>query len=213
MDITISLDHFNCGFCELTKKYPVIYSARPIYYEKIGDKIFSTFRVTITGFKNDIKKYLKELRKKNLIQKIRVIGEETNSLEFFSDLIAPIKNNVLYILWKNGIALESDFKIYDGKEIFEIKTPDKMLKFLVKELEKEGTVKVIKKTNRPDLKDVLTEKERFALKLARQWSYYNEKRGITLDELAKKCGISRTAFRNNIRRAERKLFSKIIDDL
>jgi len=213
--VTFAVDHFNCISCKLSRKYPeVIYEGQPLYYEKIGrNKIFSTFRVIIRYPRKDIfKKYFNELKEYKMVDDIRLLKQTETTFEYFSDFTSPIKHNIFYTLWKHRIVLNSNVKIVNGEEFFDAEIPENLLQTIIKDLEKNGKVRIVKRIEDKKDKKILTEVELNSLKLAKRFGYYREKRNITLDELAEKCNISRTGFRNNLRRAERKLFSKIIDD-
>jgi len=212
--VTFAVDHFNCISCKLSRKYPeVIYEGQPLYYEKIENKVFSRFRVKLrSSNKIAIHKYLNELEKFNMLKKIYVIKKTDTTFEYFSDFITPVKTSLFYRLWKHKLSLESSVKIINGEEIFDVKIDDNLIPKVLKDFRKIGQPRIIKRIE--DSKDaaLLTDIELNSLKLAKRFGYYREKRNITLDELAEKCNISRTGFRNNLRRAERKLFSKVIDD-
>ena len=70
--------------------------------------------------------------------------------------------------------------------------------------------KILKDDN---YKKMLTEKQKQALELAIKHEYYSWPKGITLEQLAEKIGVSRSVFQEHLRKAEEKIMPGMIDKL
>ena len=63
----------------------------------------------------------------------------------------------------------------------------------------------------PKLSPDFTQHQRDALEIARENGYYNFPKKIDLNKLAKKAGLSKSTFREHLKRAEAKVLSNSIE--
>jgi predicted DNA binding protein len=124
-----------------------------------------------------------------------------------------IKEDSSYrLVFEQNCLYTSPVKQRDGYEVYTVITerPDELERLLGK-LKEIGSVKVF---NVGDVKETankyaLTTKQMEALTLALSNDYYTWPRKVNLDELSKKTGINRRTLQENLRRAEKKVFSSL----
>jgi predicted DNA binding protein len=104
--------------------------------------------------------------------------------------------------------------VLNGYEIHTVLSPDvKALNHLLGELGEIGEVKILRiGEHREDAPGRLTERQKQALQTALFYDYYSWPRRVTLEELARTANLSRVSFQEHLRKAEAKLFPKLIRD-
>lgn len=79
-----------------------------------------------------------------------------------------------------------------------------------------GIIKNIKieklKNNESDILSDLTKNQRKILKFAKKFGYYDYPRKITSEELSKKTGIDKDVILECLRKTEKQIFTKILED-
>lgn len=154
----------------------------------------------------DIKKYFKTHK---LIKKSEILQEENNKLliQIFTDT-TKIKS-IVHAVLKNKCFLSNKVPLIDDFEIWTIAAPKKTaIKNALNEIRKMGKFKLlyIKKSSFDGFN--LSDNQEKILRLAIQLGYYNWPKKISIQELAKRLGLSKPTIAEHLRKAEIKVISK-----
>ena len=102
------------------------------------------------------------------------------------------------------------------KKIYIIKGDDESIKNFFKAVDIFGTVRDIKiqklEYKECDILSKLTSNQKKVLNLAKKYGYYDYPRKITSHELSEKIGINKDTTLELLRKAEKLIFSRILDD-
>lgn len=154
----------------------------------------------------EIKSYFKNNK---LIKKSDLLQETDNKLliQIFTDT-TKIKS-IVHTILKNKCFLFNKVLLVDGYEIWTIAAPKKTaIKHALDDIEKLGDFKLLHiKKSSFDGFNLSTNQEKI-IKLALDLGYYNWPRKISINELAKRIGLSKVTVAEHLRKAEIKIVNR-----
>ena len=159
--------------------------------------------------KKEAKEIKSYFRNHKLIKKSDVLQETENKLliQIFTDT-TKIKS-IVHTILKNKCFLAKKVPLVDGWEIWTIAAPKKTaIKNALDDIEKLGEFKLlhIKKSTFDGFN--LSDNQEHMLKLAISLGYYNWPKKISIQELAKRIGLSKVTVAEHLRKAEAKIVNK-----
>ena len=205
-------------FSQRNKKFKVkAYGYRTNYFIK-GKKSYFSGIILIEGKEENIKKYIKDLKREKSIKKLEVKGNLINCLVEKPLLVSKKRQEgIFYSL--ELINVKPLFTDENGIEYWEIGSWDrKALNKVIEVAEKlyNGKLFYIKdvKLTESDflffsLYPKLTQKQKQAFLLALHNGYYEFPRKIELKQLARMMKISYTAYQFHLRNAEKKIMNSV----
>ena len=108
------------------------------------------------------------------------------------------------------------FMINRKKNIYIIKGTDDSIENFFKAVEILGKIKDIKiqklEYKECDILSILTNNQKKILNSAKKFGYYDYPRKITSEELSEKIGINKDITLENLRKAEKRIITRILDD-
>ncbi len=215
-EVTIGVFHDGCWGSASAKQFPEVNATvkGPISLWKKDNgmvRVFTAWDV-VAPDKVELNNYLQYVKNHPTMRKLNLMNK-TNSTAVFTTMYeskgssydSVIECNSLY----TGPIVQQN--AYEKHQILTKNVSG--IKKLLNELEILGEVKLLKiaKPTTEENPFRLTEKQAFALRVARQNGYYGWPRNITLDALAQKSGFSRRAFQENLRKAEAKVLPKLLN--
>ena len=209
----------NCLIGNKCKKYKVSTISVPfdVYVDK--NITYSPEFHTLWGDDNNIKSFIKALKKDRQLHNIEVNGNKVFLVEVIKRKIpVSIRGSLQQkVIWTKPISINDK-----GEENWEIASWNKMyiIKFIedVKKISNYVNVKFIKNTKLTDiyytrLLPGLSKKQKESIILAFKEGYYNYPRKIDLHALSKIMKVSVPTFREHLKRAEEKLLPDLIKQL
>jgi predicted DNA binding protein len=184
-----------------------------------GNYIYTSAIQHLKGEEKNIKKYIRYLKNHKDIVKIETYGDviflqakHKKDLSLYTAIYNPafIYPAPAY-LSKEGFEI-IEVACWDKKPLSELidsieknKTTEhfEILSFIEKEMDEIYVARLL-----PNL----PKKQKEAIKLAYQLGYYKFPRKISLDRLAKIAKVSKSTFRENLKKAEEKLIPKLISE-
>jgi len=206
-ELVFSLSHEGCFGCETTDRFPEVGMSRIGQSIQPGKKVILLQK--ISEFSEDHFKMLKNHKK--IITAEVLKRDDTNAL-----IKLEVKPSTT--IWEQinpECVIVGNQLTKSGRERWKIVGNGKKLREVVSKLQELGNAKVEKisdiclKDDANSLFQRLSKGQKEALLLAVSKGYYTLPRKITLDELAKVLGIKRPAFRERLRKAERKIIEEI----
>lgn len=226
LELTMDMEQYDCPFIDTTDDHEVIFSAVQWSFDEQAHELET--RMVVTGEEptvidqgletlrhHDNMHTLDLLTRKGDRALIRTIIAETEAM-------SAIRGNDGYIT--------GPFHIENGSESWEVGFDDvRKTENALSDLDQHNEFTIEEQTSMDidALFDVLqnvdtaasllesirdlSHVERQTLSAAVEAGYFDEPRGVTLDDIAKEFDISDTAVSKNMRRAERKLIPSILD--
>jgi len=203
--LKFKIRHNDCVIAPLVEKYGLSVEFSPLGNYVEGKYVYTSSIHTVKGDKENIKKYLRELKKHKKVVKIEI-------------------SKVIFLLTKEKVSLKTYQAIYnpklmyispghntsDGDESWEIASWDrKPLEELIKAMEVAPTTVYFKilRFEEKELDDVyilalfpqLPKKQKEAIELAYKEGYYNFPKKTNLDKLAKVSKVSKQTLQDNLK--------------
>jgi len=214
----LALYHHDCWTSKLLEKFPGIdlrvispisitnHTKSGLDYSFLCELRFKT--------EEEFKNYWVMLQKTKEVSTIKKMYKEGGKA-LLSIRGSMVESAYEAIINKNCTHL-SNLQLKSGYELYHILAEDpKAIPKLLSELEEMGEVKILRigKYRQEENPLSLTDKQKNALMLAMAYDYYTWPRSITLEELSKVAKVSRRTFHDNLRKAESKVFPKVVRDM
>jgi len=213
--VKLHVFHHDCAGSNTTQKFPtacITLASQALMVHKNGKLESYEGVVELTAeTEKELGEFIESLKKnKEITFKEMVAREPTKAL-----VIISIKGNTssYETLLQEGALPVDRIKMEKGYDVHKIVTRDySNLKSILKELDELGEVhiKQIGSIGDDFKKSDLTPKQLSALENALRNKYYSWPRKETLDSLAEKNKMSRRAYQENLRKAESKVFPKLL---
>ncbi|MEW6295089.1 MAG: helix-turn-helix domain-containing protein [Candidatus Diapherotrites archaeon] len=214
----IAVFHQDCFASETTRKFPEIKLEQVSNINVLSAKKnrinYQLFWKVNGPSKTALENYFSYLKRFPNVNKVEIINRR--GLENLALIRVNALSSINDRLLKKGAIYDKPVEVTEGFEIHSlISTNPKNLKRLLSELEEFGEVKIlkIKKLKTETDSGQLTEKQLTALKHALAHGYYEWPKKATLNDLAEITGIPRRTFHERLRKAESKIFPKMIIEL
>jgi len=202
-----SIVHEGCWGSLLTRKFKVYGFLTHCQFYKNHAKGVLTIKSKEKKTLHEIKEFLRRFPS---IRKIDVLEVGEDNVVFRLDTFS--ERTVTEAVLKNDCIIISSVELKDGREIWRVAANSKkQLLKLLHELKKLGKVEVLK-LKRMSYDAKLTKKQLTILNIARELGYYDWPRRITLTELAKRVGLSKSTVAEHLRKAESKLVEKFLGE-
>lgn len=214
--LKFKLKHSDCIISPLAEKYDLNIEFYPLGHYLKGDFVYTSAIHTVKGKDDNIKKYLRDLKKDKRIQKIEI------SKVIFTLAKEKATNKTYQAMYNSQLLyITPGFNSADGSEIWEIACWDrKPLVELINIMEKAPTTTYfeILKFEEKNIDDIyilklfpeLPKKQKQAITLAYKSGYYEFPKRTDLNKLAKASGISKSTFQENLKKAEAKLMPLLL---
>lgn len=150
----------------------------------------------------DVRKILKEIKEHPSVVELIVLGKQRNSAVINTRTKDPW---LLSAMMKSEVLLKPPVKVKDGVAEWVVLSTRDRVSALMKLLDEKGITYKLKSISEYSEKPVLTEHQAKMLDFALMHGYYEIPRKITLDQLARKLGVSKSTLSETLRVAERKL--------
>jgi len=201
----------DCYISNRAHKFNVSIVGYPVKYTQTKEGVVAVHFDKIYGDKNNVKSYIKDINKEKQI----INFENNGNVIFFQYLIDPMKKiptmteNVFYIkpiLVDNRGVEHWELASWSREELMKfynrVKNETYELEFFkILKLKEEK----IKDLYFPNVMPLLTEQQEKAILLAFEEGYYEFPRKIDLKKLSEISGLSLSAYREHLRKAEKKL--------
>ncbi|QXJ28726.1 Bacterio-opsin activator domain-containing protein [Saccharolobus shibatae B12] len=210
--VTFEIDHEDC-WSKLTSDYPVLIKTIFAKPSKGKDYILGMDEVK-THNRRAFKGFLKSFRRDKSIYEIVQIIELDSRRGIYRILFKERYENMIMGIIENYMTLYMKDLIKDGNERLLLIMPSDEVVALKRDLETLGEIHYFN-AKRVDFNDFiptffdLSEQERNAVLQAIRLGYYEYPRKINLEELGKIMGISKPTLEEYLRKAEKKVMSKI----
>lgn len=225
IDIAMDMEQYDCPFIDTTDGYEVAFSAVHWHFDTASERL-ETRMIVEAESHIELERALAALR-----EHARLYECDTFMTHGDTGLVRTVigETNAMRTIRENGGYITGPFHIEDGRECWEVGFDDERLADdTLSDLERENEFAVTdRETVSPEeLFDVLRNAgpasellaacrslsltERETLSVAVDRGYFETPRGETLSSLGDRFGISDTAVSNNLRRAERKLLSRVV---
>ena len=197
--------HKTCKIRPKCMKYQVTDFVYVIKSWTEKNRFFYTQYHILQGREEDKKKFVRELRKDESVKKAEYLGNCVMTLreepisESFDPLFNPKIIQVKPVVQRTDGFEDWELASWDKKELMKIFTLS-IYNVKLHSIEKKKTMDIVL----PHLSPNLTRKQKEAIQLAIKHGYYHFPRKIDLVGLAKLCSISRPAFEERLRKAEKK---------
>lgn len=215
--LKIKYKHSDCLYTDKSHKFNISIFHYYLGSYVRGNYVYSSAYQHFIGDENNVKNYLKYLKSNKRIVKLELFG---NSALILSKNKKEVKT---YSAIYNPMFIYPNPAIVDkeGYEIIEVAFWEKKpLQELIKNLKNDKTTiyfEILKFVNK-NTEDVyitklltkLPKQQKKAIQLAYQFGYYKYPRSINLDKLAEMAKVSKSSFRENLRRAESKIIPQLI---
>ncbi|MDP2925718.1 MAG: helix-turn-helix domain-containing protein [Nanoarchaeota archaeon] len=214
--LKFKLKHSDCIVSPLAEKYNLNIEFYPLGHYFKGDFIYTSSIHTAKGREENIKKYIRDLKKDKRIKRIEVskviftLAKEPASKKTYQIMYSP---QLLYIT--------PGFNASDGSEVWEIACWDrKPLVELIDVMERATTTTYFEvlKFEEKNIDDIyilklfpeLPKKQKEAINLAYKLGYYQFPKKTDLNKLSKIAGISKSTFQENLKKAEARLMPLLL---
>jgi predicted DNA binding protein len=206
--LKFKVEHSDCIYLPLLKKYNLSIEFHPLghYFDK--NYVYTSAIQIIHGDKDDIKKYIWDLKKNSRVVKVEeskvlfTLTKQKSSEETYKTIYNP---KLMYIA--------PAYNSYEGYEFWEIACWErKPLEDLIKSVESAKTTVFFELLRFEEKKNdeafvvslfpALSEKQKQAIELAYKEGYYQFPKKTNLDKLAKISKISKQTFQENLKKAE-----------
>lgn len=203
----ISMDHYKCWACELTKKFEGTFF---LQNTTSLEKNVASDIVYIGADGSNQEAIMNFLKSHPHMSSIEVLEKSEDHL--FLLIVTAGNETMIERVNKNRCFNIGPTVLHDGREIFNIVTQNKEnLQRLLDDLEKIGEVRLISVVPFTFEHSSLTKKQFDALTHAEERGYYDWPRNIDIDSLAKEKGISKSTYVEHLRKAEIKVMKQFID--
>ena len=217
-EVKFAIYHQGCWGSYTTEKFPEV-SLRlvsPVTYLKHekGEVIYQALWEVIAPNSATLEKYIHDVKLLKDVYSVDVLQKTKIRALFMLRVKSPGSPSEMVL--NKGAVLTEPVILEKGYEIYSVVSaePKNMAK-LLEELEGVGEVKILRigepRGESSPLK--LTDKQLLAIKTALSSDYYSWPRKVTLEDLARKLGMKRRAFQENLRKAEAKVFPEFIKDI
>ena len=198
--------------CDLTRKHPVRVTIVTIN----GDTGFGISESLDDGDENDIKDYIKGLRKSSSILEVQIMYKSAEA--YWTRVVHKLPSQSIYeTVLQSGCMTQLPITIQRGMQYHTVLSPTrKMLSSLLHNLRlRFSTVNIRRLLSKPiaSYQAVLTKKQENAFRLALNSGYYEIPRKITINDLCVELGIKRVAMQERLRRAELRIFREFAEEL
>jgi predicted DNA binding protein len=167
-------------------------------------------KCTITG--EEINETIESLRNHNGVEEI-VIYENDGDLAEVNVTIAKAGGGFLKPLMKANVAPRTPFKTTDGWVDWNFVTDLDHLQILIKGLKESGIPHKIHSFSKEKTPRLLTPRQREIFDYSVRYGYYDSPRKITLTNLAKKVGVSKSTLCEMIHLIEKKMIEAFADQI
>jgi len=208
--------HRDCYCSKMTEKFPSVRMKQGSTVRVLENKNgLVTYQCLFELFSDSRKELEGALDFLANFKGVKVTVLKDSGLRILTIIKAKAPESMQDEVMKGGGDVLDLVPVKDGFEIHTVLThKPRELKKRLEELDDVAELKILKigevETQKPD---DLTEKQIEAFRHAYAMGYYSWPRGITLEELAEKDGISRRAFQERLRKAESKLIAGIAGEL
>ncbi len=217
--------HEGCPFTEVSQRFPDV-EAYAFSQQRLPDGK-TKFLIKCTGNDKDRKKYFRAFKAHPLTVSLELISE-TKEASVMSAVVdySKIKGNIMSTVEAADVHFSEMVTHKEGSEEWVIYAKDEsVIDTVIKSLEASGcNVKMVQthpieswedSTLRMVLKEdlnSLTAKQKYIFKVAYSMGYYDGKRKVSLDQIAKELGVSKPAVWRHIQNIEEKIM-KIVSEL
>lgn len=221
----LRIKHVGCPFSDVTEKFPDV-EAYTFSQLKFTDEK-NKFLCKISGDEKDREEYIRAFKAHPLTRKLELISS-TKDTSVISVVVDYTKDHrsIMSVIEDLGCHHADMVTFKEGYEEWVIySNEESVAEKAIKKLEAKGCkVKLIKtypvvswedSVLRIGLKEALnslTSKQRYVFKVAYSMGYYDEKRKVSLDHIAKHLNISKPAVWRHIHNVEEKVM-KIVSEL
>lgn len=209
----IGVYHHDCWFTNAISKYPEI-NAKEIsgrVEQQIGDRRINTgvYRI-VSGKDITTKKFAEYVRSNGKVLEVEMLNEKLIKVTWN----APVTSYDAVL--NSGCTIASACYSREGYETYSVfaKEPSEITR-LLSEFGQIGEVKIFSMRNSMHSADQfgLTAKQKHAITSAISMGYYEWPKKINLEELAGKLSIKRRTLQENLRKAEGKVLSELLDEI
>ena len=214
--LKFKLRHSDCILAPLVEKYNLSVEFYPLGHYVKGNHVYVSAIHTAKGMEEDIKKYIRDLKKNERVVRIEVskviftLVRESLSKKTYQTVYNP---KLIYVSPGHNTA--------DGYESWEIACWErKPLEDLIKAMEEAKTTLYFEvlRFEEKELDDVyvmglfpqLPKKQKEAMELAYVSGYYRFPKKTNLDKLAKMARVSKQTFQENLKKAESRLMPLLL---
>ena len=214
--LKFKLRHSDCILAPLVEKYNLSVEFYPLGHYVKGNHVYVSAIHTAKGREEDIKKYVRDLKKNERVVRIEVskgiftLVRESLSKKTYQTIYNP---KLIYVSPGHNTA--------DGYESWEIACWErKPLEDLIKAMEEAKTTLYFEvlRFEEKELDDVyvmglfpqMPKKQREAMELAYASGYYRFPKETNLDKLAKMSRVSKQTFQENLKKAESRLMPLLL---
>jgi|SRR3989344_6594253 len=214
--LKFKLRHSDCILAPLVEKYNLSVEFYPLGHYIKGNHVYVSAIHTAKGREEDIKKYVRDLKKNERVVRIEVskviftLVRESLSKKTYQTIYNP---KLIYVSPGHNTA--------DGYESWEIACWErKPLEDLIKAMEEAKTTLYFEvlRFEEKELDDVyvmglfpqMPKKQREAMELAYASGYYRFPKETNLDKLAKMSRVSKQTFQENLKKAESRLMPLLL---
>jgi predicted DNA binding protein len=210
--------HQGCWGSYTTEKFPEV-SLRlvsPVTYLKHekDEVVYQALWEVIAPDSASLERYLSGIKLLRDVYSMEVLQKGKLKALFMLRVKSPGSPSEMIL--KKGAIMTEPVVLDKGYEIYSVVSaePSNIVK-LLEELEDVGEVKILRigESRMEPTPLRLTDKQLLAIKTALSSEYYSWPRKVTLEELARKIGMKRRAFQENLRKAEAKVFPEFIKEI
>ncbi|MBI2530330.1 MAG: helix-turn-helix domain-containing protein [Candidatus Diapherotrites archaeon] len=215
-EVKLGVFHNDCYCSETTAKFPEIFARQTSQvniYKRAGEKIFYKMAYKLESpDRQYLESYLDYVKKFPTVKSVKIFHKTNSNAYMLADAVS---NGLTYNeILKKGIIYSHPVDLYKGYELHSfISTKPKETIKLINELkDTRGEVKILGISDIDENERIfdLTPNQMKVLKVALRSGYYEWPRKATLEEMASSIGLKRRTFQERLRKAENRLFPKLI---
>jgi len=150
----------------------------------------------------DMNKILKGIKEHPSLVELNILGQAENSAVINTKTKDPW---LLSAMMESEVLLKPPVKVKDGVAEWVVLSTRGKVSALMKLLDEKGITYELKSISKYSERPILTRRQAEVLDFALEHGYYEIPRKITLDQLARKLGVSKSTLSETLRAAEKKM--------